>query len=68
MKFKRTNEVGKFEAKEIKLEIREQRAKMSFGSQSLHAPLKSVPNSNELSICCKDAEHIGSPFVVAIFF
>ena len=38
MKFRRTNQVGKFEVKKVK--IWEQSAKMSFGSRSLHAPLK----------------------------
>ena len=38
MKYRRTNKVGKFEVKKVK--IREQWAKMSFVSRSLHAPLK----------------------------
>ena len=38
MKFRRTDKVGKFEVKIVK--IREQWAKMSFVSRSLHAPLK----------------------------
>ena len=38
MKFRKTNKVGKFEVKKVK--IREQWAKMSFVSRSLHAALK----------------------------
>ena len=37
MKFRRTNKVGKFEVKKVK--VRERWAKMSFVSRSLHAPL-----------------------------
>ena len=40
MKSRKTNKVGKFEVKKVK--IREQWAKMSFVSRSAHAPLKSV--------------------------
>ena len=50
MKFRRTNKVGKFEVKKVKIKGAVSKLKMSFVLRSVHAPFKQVPCSLILSL------------------